>query len=79
MVDIKGIVTDSLYTALFEFSVQTEKTYYQGQTQVGNRHVNCLERFQSPRGNVTLVFWHTRYIYANVLGNLIPCVLEGAT
>jgi len=55
MVDTKGIATDSLYTALFELCVQSEKAYYQGQTQIGNRHVNCLERFLLPRGNVTIV------------------------
>ena len=56
------------------------KAYYQGQTLIRNIHVNCLERFQLPRGNVTTVFWrHTRYIYATVLGNLLPYVLGGAT
>lgn len=33
MVDTKGIATDSLYTALYEFCVQTEKTDYQSQTK----------------------------------------------
>jgi hypothetical protein len=56
MVDTKGIATYSLYTALFEFCVQIEKTYYQGQTHIGTGHVNCLERFQLPRGNVSIVF-----------------------
>jgi hypothetical protein len=56
MVDTNEIATDSLYTALFEFCAQTEKTYYQSQTQIGNTYVNCLERFLLPRGNVTIVF-----------------------
>jgi len=56
MVGTMGIATGSLYTALIEFFVQTEKTYYQGQTLIGNWHVNCLERFQLPRGNATIVF-----------------------
>jgi len=58
-----GIATGSLCTALIEFCVQTEKTYHQGQTLIGNWHANCLDRFQLPRGNVTIVFLTTYKIY----------------